>query len=226
MSDESQLLDALRLGLVPGIGPRLEQSLLDAFGTPAGILSASSQELEQVDGIGRSCPQRLPPTAIRPRPSASGTLPRNGRSPPFKGGADYPRMLAEICDPPSLLYCRGTIEPRDELAVAIVRSALRFMAVNRPSGLRRRWHGRESPSSADCAGNRRGGSSRGAEAAGRTIAVAACGLAQVYPPEHKELAAQIAESGAVVANRPSTRNRSPASSRSGTALSAAYRWAW
>ena len=31
-------------------------------------------------------------------------------------------MLGEICDPPSILYCRGSLEPRDELAVAIVGS--------------------------------------------------------------------------------------------------------
>jgi len=40
---------------------------------------------------------------------------------------------------------------------------------------------------------------RGALAAGgRTIAVAATGLAQVYPPEHKDLSTQIEQSGAVV----------------------------
>ena len=53
MPDEtSELIDALRLNLVPGIGPRLQQALLEAFGSPAGILAASVQELQQVDGIG------------------------------------------------------------------------------------------------------------------------------------------------------------------------------
>jgi DNA processing protein len=203
--DTSQLLDALRLNLVPGIGPRLQQALIDAFGSPAAILAASVQELQQIDGIGPKLSAAI--TSHRDPAAAQRELDRcrqAGVRLLLKGTSEYPRMLAEICDPPPVLYCRGEIQPRDELAVAIVGSrrcsvygrqqaerfgsALGRAGITVVSGLARGIDG---------------AAHRGAlEAGGRTIAVAATGLAQVYPPEHKELAAQIAEQGAVVCESP------------------------
>ncbi len=55
-----------------GSGRDCSKSLLEAFGSPAGILAASVQELQQVDGIGPklSDSNRRPPRSGRP-PSAS-----------------------------------------------------------------------------------------------------------------------------------------------------------
>jgi DNA processing protein len=206
MPDEtSELLDALRLNLVPGIGPRLQQALLEAFGSPAGILAASVQELQQVEGIG---PKLSDAIVVRRDPAAAQREFERCRQAGvrllLRRAADYPRLLAEICDPPPILYCRGQLEPRDELAVAIVGSRRctvygRQQAERFASGLAR-------AGITVISGLARGidaAAHRGAlEAAGRTIAVAATGLAQVYPPEHTELAAQIAEHGAVVCESP------------------------
>jgi DNA processing protein len=200
-AEDSELIDALRLHLVPGIGPRLQQSLEAVFGSAAAILAASHAELLQVEGIGPKLAaaiveHRGSEAAVRELDRCRQSNLRLYR----RGGAAYPRMLAEICDPPRILYCRGGLEPRDELAVAIVgsrrcsvygrqqaerfASALARAGVTVISGLAR---------GIDAAAH------RGAlEVSGRTIAVAATGLAQVYPPEHKELAAEIAEHGAVV----------------------------
>ena len=49
---DQQLLDALRLNLVDGIGPRLQQLLVSRFGSPAAVLAAGAQELCRVNGIG------------------------------------------------------------------------------------------------------------------------------------------------------------------------------
>jgi DNA processing protein len=200
-TDDRFLLDALRLNLVPGIGPRLQQSLLDAFGTASAVLQAPRQELQQVAGIG----PKLATSIVEHRDAAGAERElarcrQSGMEILLKGEGAYPRMLAQICDAPSLLYCRGTIQPQDELAIAIVGS--RRCSV----------YGRQQAERFASALARAGltvisGLARGIDAAahraalendGRTIAVSATGLAQVYPPEHKELAAQVAERGAVV----------------------------
>jgi DNA processing protein len=97
---------------------------------------------------------------------------------------------------------RGEIRPEDDWAVAIV-GTRRITAYGRQvaakiseklsqsgvtiiSGLARGVDGIAHKSTLD--------------AGGRTIAVLGCGLDQVYPPEHRTLAARIAEAGALVSD--------------------------
>jgi DNA processing protein len=116
----------------------------------------------------------------------------------------YPPRLKEIDDRPPVLYVRGELTSADEWAVAIV-------------GTRRASvYGRQAAEqfAADLARNRVtvvSGLARGIdalahraalEAGGRTIAVLACGLDLVYPPEHRRLAEEIARQGAVVSDYP------------------------
>jgi len=112
----------------------------------------------------------------------------------------YPRLLKEIFDPPTILYCRGTLQPRDELAIAIVGSR-RCTLYGRQQAERL---GRELARAGMTIVS---GLARGIDAAahcgaleagGRTLAVSATGLTNLYPPEHRELADQIAEQGAIV----------------------------
>jgi DNA processing protein len=198
---DAELIDALRLNLVPGIGPRLHQALESAFGSPSAVLKASLAELQQVDGIGTKLAaaiveHRSAEAAIREIERCRKAGIRLVR----RGASEYPRMLAEICDPPSVLYCRGTLEPRDEVAVAIVGSR-RCSVYGRQQA--ERFAGALARAGATViSGLARGidaAAHRGAlDAGGRTIAVSATGLAKVYPPEHKELASEIAGQGAVV----------------------------
>lgn len=204
-SDDAELLDLLRLNLIAGLGPRLYSLLLARFGSPAAILAASGSELLEVEGVG-------------PKLSAAIVLARSGDEAErelaacraqgiqllVRGARGYPRMLQELCDAPPVLYCRGTLLPADELAVAIVGSrqctlygrqqAERFAAALARAGM------------TIISGMARGidaAAHRGALAAGgRTIAVSATGLNQLYPPEHADLAAEIAAHGAVVSESP------------------------
>src|SRR5262245_13851717 len=49
----AELRDLLAITLVPGLGPRLTEALLERFGSPAAVRQASSQDLLSVPHIGR-----------------------------------------------------------------------------------------------------------------------------------------------------------------------------
>jgi DNA processing protein len=117
---------------------------------------------------------------------------------------EYPNRLKEVEDRPPVLYVRGELQPADEWAVAVVgtrratpygRQAAEHFAtdlarhqVTVVSGLAR---------GIDAVAHR-----ASIQAGGRTLAVLACGLDLVYPPEHAKLAASIAENGALVSDYP------------------------
>ena len=116
----------------------------------------------------------------------------------------YPRQLREIFDRPPVLFIRGKLLQSDEWAVAVVgtrgvsiygrqiaEEMSRGLSVNRitvVSGLAR---------GVDAIAHR-----AALDTGGRTIAVLACGLDLVYPPEHKRLAEQIVERGALISEYP------------------------
>ena len=198
--DEGRL-DALRLHLVAGIGPRMHQLLLGRFGCAGAVLSASLEELMQVPGVGRKVSRaineaRCSSDAQRERELVE----RRGFSLLYRDAPGFPRPLLETHDAPAVLYCRGEISQQDDLAVAIV-------------GSRRCTHyGRRQTERLATALARAGmtivsGLARGIDgvahraavnAGGRTIAVSATGLNHVYPPEHVELAAEVVGSGAIL----------------------------
>jgi DNA processing protein len=117
---------------------------------------------------------------------------------------DFPTRLKEIYDVPPLLYVKGNITQEDEWTIAVV-------------GTRRATiYGREVTERLvnNLVRNRItvvSGLARGIdsiahrtalEAGGRTIAVFACGLDEVYPPENVKLAQAIMEHGALVSEHP------------------------
>jgi DNA processing protein len=204
MSDDARI-DALRLALVSGVGPRAWQQLIAAFGSPTRVLEAMPSELEAVDGIGPKLSQAI--ARARHEIDADdvfATCEREAIDVLLAGASGYPASLREIPDPPGVLYCRGAIEPRDALAVAIVGS--RHASLYGTSQAERL-----SGSLARAGFTIISGLARGIDAAahraalqagGRTIAVLGSGLLNIYPPEHAELAKDITASGAVLSEAP------------------------
>jgi DNA processing protein len=198
---DQQLLDWLRLTLVPGVGSRTLQSLLDRFGSPGEVFQASLSELREVDGVGQKVSAAI--GEGRHSPDAERELQRCrelGVDLLLREDASFPESLRAIPDPPGLLYVRGRIEERDNIAVAIVGSRRCTM------------YGRQQAERLAATLARAGltiisGLARGIDAAahqgalaagGRTIAVLGTGLANVYPPEHHDLAQRVAASGALI----------------------------
>ena len=202
---DERLLDLIHLTSVPGVGPQTCRMLLERFGSAGRALSASRAELSAVSGVGPKLAQKIGRARVEFDAGAELALCRRlGVSIVARGDAEYPAALENIPDPPVLLYMKGTIEPRDELAIALVGSrrctpygarmaerlagALARTGFTVVSGLAR---------GIDAAAH------RGAIAAGgRSIAVLANGLSSIYPPEHEDLARALAESGALVSEMP------------------------
>jgi DNA processing protein len=205
VTDDPASLDLLMLTMVPGVGPKTCRALIERFGSAGRALDAPESSLRDVQGVG----PRLASSIARARREvdAQGELDlcqKMGVRIIPRGFDGYPPILGDIPDPPALLYVRGTIEPADQLAIALVGSrkctpyglriaerlagSLARVGLTVVSGLAR---------GIDAADH------RGALAAGgRTIAVLANGLAEVYPPEHDGLAREVADSGALIAESP------------------------
>ena len=116
----------------------------------------------------------------------------------------YPAWLAQIADPPPVLWVRGNTSVLNEIAVGVVGS-------RSASGLSLKLGHQLSQELSDCgvwvvSGLAYGvdaAAHRGAlEGAAGTIAVLGSGLSRVYPKIHAPLADQIAERGAVVSELP------------------------
>jgi DNA processing protein len=200
-----ELVDNVRLSLVSGVGPLLRKALLERFGSAAAVLAASRDELQSVEGIGPKISARI--LAAHDEIDAERELQiaaEHAIDVLTEASSDYPRPLRQIHDPPGVLFRRGKPNAQDEMAVAIVgtRHATRYglaqaerlaaslarMGFTVVSGLAR---------GIDAAAH------RGAlEAGGRTIAVLASGLLEIYPPEHEKLADEVVASGYLISEAP------------------------
>ena len=116
------------------------------------------------------------------------------------GAPGYPELLGEIPDPPTVLYASGNLAALDLPRIAIV-------GTRRPTvyGLRMAEElGADMGERGLCVVS---GLARGVDAAahrgclekdGTTIAVLGCGIDIIYPREHRQLAARIAQKGLII----------------------------
>jgi DNA processing protein len=117
---------------------------------------------------------------------------------------EYPCSLRVIADPPPVLYVRGTPQSLLEKSVAVVGARKATPYGRRVAADLGRAIARGGATVVS--GLARGvdaAAHRGAlEAGGWTVAVLGNGIDRVYPPEHRELADQVARSGALVTEFP------------------------
>lgn len=189
---------------IPRVGRVRVGQLEDHFGTLEAAWSASAGELRSA-GLDATTVATVIDERSRIDPDDElERLERAGVRALTTHDEGYPPRLREIFDRPPVLFVRGTLTPADEWAVAVVgtrrvsvygrqaaEEMARGLAMNRVtvvSGLAR---------GVDAIAHR-----AALEAGGRTIAVLACGLDLVYPPEHKRLAEQIIEQGALISDYP------------------------
>ncbi len=116
----------------------------------------------------------------------------------------YPTSLRALKDAPPVLLVRGNVSALSGPAIAIVGAR----AATRSAQGQARRIAREL---AGCGFTIVSGLARGVDAAahsgaldagGKTVAVLACGIDEIYPPEHRGLAEEICGRGAVVSEMP------------------------
>ncbi len=201
----SQLKYWLGFNYVSGIGPAKIQALLGYFSTLERAWGATDEQLRQIGFENRAIQsfndvrRTFDLDDYHHRVTSSGVQVLTWES------ADYPELLREIPAAPPLIFVRGEFDPVDRWAVAVV-GTRRLSAYGRQvtrdlvAGLARNGVTIVSglARGIDAVAHR-----TALEEGGRTIAVMACGIDKVYPPEHRELAREMVNGrGAIITEFP------------------------
>ena len=196
------------VNLVKGIGAVRLRALLDYFGDLKTAWNASSNALMQA-GLSEKVAARL--VELRQTKDLEKMAEWIGRHEiqVFTWNDEgYPPILKEIDQPPPVLYVRGKLLPEDNRAVAIV-GTRKVTAYGRQVTEEITGYLVQNGFTV-VSGLARGVDGIAHQAAiqdgGRTLAVLGCGVEQVYPAEHKKLAEQLVEHGALLSDyAPGTR---------------------
>lgn len=197
----------ITLNLIPGLGSVRIQALLEFFGSAELVLSAPSNMLERVPGIGAKMAAAIANWSHCTNVQAELECATHyGVRVVTLTDDAYPQALRRMSDPPIVLYVLGEWQQEDaRRAVSIVGSRLAT-----PYGMTiARQFGREL---ADAGSTIISGLAKGIDTAahygaldagGRTIAVLGHGLSQIFPQENAELVQHIIHGhGAVVSEFP------------------------
>ncbi len=195
----------LALNAIPGLGAGRARLLLKRFGSPRAALEASGAELRGIPGIGLKLTRRIiDREKYLDLEKEFRLLEKHQVKVIIAGDRSYPRNLADIFDPPLILYVKGEFLSGDQLAVAIVGSRRSSLYGGRVAEkLGRELAARGLTVVSGLARGIDSAAHKGALASGgRTIAVLGSGLDRVYPPENKNLMEQISSRGAVISEFP------------------------
>lgn len=196
----------LRLNAVPGVGPVRFFSLKEHFGGVENVFSAGVSQLTRINGMDQKLASSIHSQLdYLDLEKEIALMEEHGVRVVTYEDDEYPAMLKEIPYPPPLLYVRGTIKA-DEVCISVVGTrracgygrhvaesvgrGLAQAGVTVVSGLARGIDGYAQRSALD--------------AGGRTIGVMGCGMAMVYPSEHRKLADMVVNSGALISEFPMT----------------------
>ncbi|MEI7922296.1 MAG: DNA-processing protein DprA [Planctomycetota bacterium] len=202
---EMMVRDMLALVLVSGVGPVIIRKLLDQFGTASAAIRAGESRLKAVENIGPRLAEKIARALDNTEIDKEIALCKDHQvAIMLQSDDDFPECLREMPDCPAMLFVKGRIEPIDRLAVAVVGS-------RRSTQYGRRMADKLATSLARSGMTVVSGLARGIDEAahrgalnggGRTLAVLANGLSQIYPPEMVPLANEIIKQGAIISEMP------------------------
>ena len=201
--EDSEVVATLALSLVPGIGSQRLRTLISTFGSAQAALAAPQSKLAALYGIGPAAA-----TAIKEARADDGlrvldSLQQLGARVLLAGDPDFPASLAEIPDPPAVLYAWGDITLLTRPCVAFVGSrdhttygaeAARVLAAA------------VAPRAVVVSGMARGidgiAHTAALDAGGGSIGVLGNGFGVIYPAANRELYARMVAHGCLVTEHP------------------------
>lgn len=192
------------LNLVKGIGAVRMRMLLDHFGNPIEAWQASIADLQ---AAGMSA--RLIDGLVTARKSgiadrAWETILKLNIQVLIWDDPDYPRSLAEIDQPPPVIYVRGSITEADRMAAGMVGTRKASVYGRQIAEEMSEFLARQGLTIVSGLARGIDGFSHDAalKAGGRTLAVLGSGVDQIYPPEHRRLAERVIAQGAIISDYP------------------------
>ncbi|GBO54728.1 Rossmann fold nucleotide-binding protein Smf possibly involved in DNA uptake [Pseudanabaena sp. lw0831] len=206
LSPNSERAYWLAWSQIRGIGPVLIKRLYQAFGYMSEAWNALPSDLHAIEGIGGQTLEAIRQAQCEVEPVALLAV-HEHHNLNFWTPSDreYPQLLWEIPDPPSILYYHGHLtnwNERNTIAIVGTRNAT-------PYG--RRWTKKIVRALAERGFTIISGMAEGIdgeahkaclEIGGQTVAVVGTGVDQIYPHRHKDLYTQILHSGLVVSEYP------------------------
>ena len=194
----------IALNMSCSIGSARLKKLLEVFQQPQDIFGVSAEKLTQIYGIGENLANRIH------------AFKRKDLEKELKAAAklklkiitiedeEYPTNLKNIPGLPIVIYVKGEIIPKDNLAIGIVGS--RLASFYGLSAAEKFASELAQAGFTIVSGLARGidtAAHRGAlKVKGRTIAVIGSGFDNIYPSENKKLSDEISNSGAVISEFP------------------------
>lgn len=202
---DALLRDLVALNMTLRVGVADYEQFVASFGSHEALRRASIGELERTGKLG----SRLAAEIVRLR---DGEDPdeelrqagERGVAAVAFSDPGYPALLRRIHNPPLVLYVQGRLEPADAVALAIV-------GTRHPTHYGQTHAGRLASELASRGMTIVSGFARGIDTAahraaldggGRTLAVLAGGIAQLYPPENAPLADEVVAHGALLSEFP------------------------
>ena len=207
MIDRDELAAWLRLVATPGVGRDTARRLLAQFGSPEGVLGASTAARRPLTGEATATALATEPegfaqllAATRAWLAARPVGEPSGRDVLVLGDPRYPRALLETADPPTLLYVDGRIEllQADSIAIVGSRNPTPQGAENARAFARALGDAGLTVVSGLALGIDGAAHDGALGSAGSTVAIVGTGLDRVYPKRHLALARRIAHDGLIV----------------------------
>jgi DNA processing protein len=201
---DDELAAYLALSQVPGIGAVRLRTLLAAFGSAGGALLAPYGALAALPGFGPAAAGAVRSARRRSGEEILESLARVGGAVIRPGEAAYPPLLAEIGEPPAVLYALGDLTLLTRPAAALVGSrdhspygaeAARLLAagVARAGAVVVSGMARGLDAVAHLAA---------LDAGGTTVGVLGNGLGVIYPAANRALYERVAAHGCLVTELP------------------------